>query len=193
MTVANTGDRPIQVGSHYHFAETNAALQFDRDKARGHRLDIAAGTAVRFEPGQTREVSLVPVRRQARGLRLPPAGDGQDLDPRPLEVQMFDFIKKRVLKEHMKLVAQNYKALAYVSAFLPAELSKRYSQVVADVQRAWEPGTKLNDQQFTALYDINRQLRRAYDLSPARLAGMKSFDEEFKPLLGWEGYYSQHL
>jgi urease subunit beta len=60
ITVANTGDRPIQVGSHYHFAETNGALQFDRAAARGHRLDIAAGTAVRFEPGQTREVSLVP-------------------------------------------------------------------------------------------------------------------------------------
>ena len=61
LTVANTGDRPIQVGSHYHFAETNNALQFDRAKARGHRLDIAAGTAVRFEPGQTRDVSLVPI------------------------------------------------------------------------------------------------------------------------------------
>lgn len=60
LTVANTGDRPIQVGSHYHFAETNAALDFDRAAARGHRLDIAAGTAVRFEPGQTREVTLVP-------------------------------------------------------------------------------------------------------------------------------------
>ena len=60
LTVANTGDRPIQVGSHYHFAETNAALSFDRVKARGHRLDIAAGTAVRFEPGQTRDVQLVP-------------------------------------------------------------------------------------------------------------------------------------
>ena len=59
ITVANTGDRPIQVGSHYHFAETNPALQFDRAKARGHRLDIAAGTAVRFEPGQTRDVQLV--------------------------------------------------------------------------------------------------------------------------------------
>ena len=59
LEVANTGDRPIQVGSHYHFAETNAALRFDRDKARGCRLDIAAGTAVRFEPGQTREVKLV--------------------------------------------------------------------------------------------------------------------------------------
>lgn len=60
LMVANTGDRPIQVGSHYHFAETNAALAFDRDAARGMRLDIPAGTAVRFEPGQTREVRLVP-------------------------------------------------------------------------------------------------------------------------------------
>ena len=58
-TVANTGDRPIQVGSHYHFFETNPALKFDRKKARGMRLDIPAGTAVRFEPGQTREVTLV--------------------------------------------------------------------------------------------------------------------------------------
>lgn len=60
LKVANTGDRPIQVGSHYHFFETNPALEFERDKARGMRLDIASGTAVRFEPGQTREVTLVP-------------------------------------------------------------------------------------------------------------------------------------
>ena len=60
LMVANTGDRPVQVGSHYHFAETNTALDFDRDAAMGKRLDIAAGTAVRFEPGQQREVSLVP-------------------------------------------------------------------------------------------------------------------------------------
>jgi urease subunit beta len=60
LTVANTGDRPVQVGSHYHFAETNPALSFDREAARGMRLDIAAGTAVRFEPGQSREVQLVP-------------------------------------------------------------------------------------------------------------------------------------
>lgn len=59
IVVANTGDRPIQVGSHYHFYETNDALAFERDKARGFRLDIAAGTAVRFEPGQTRTVQLV--------------------------------------------------------------------------------------------------------------------------------------
>ena len=59
VSVANSGDRPVQVGSHYHFAETNAALIFDRVRARGFRLNIAAGTAVRFEPGQTRDVSLV--------------------------------------------------------------------------------------------------------------------------------------
>ncbi|MEO1291508.1 MAG: urease subunit beta [Pseudomonadota bacterium] len=62
LTVANTGDRPVQVGSHYHFYETNAALAFDREQARGMRLDIAAGTAVRFEPGQEREVTLVAYR-----------------------------------------------------------------------------------------------------------------------------------
>ena len=61
LDVANGGDRPIQVGSHYHFAETNEALVFDRDAARGMRLDIAAGTAVRFEPGQTRDVQLIPI------------------------------------------------------------------------------------------------------------------------------------
>jgi urease subunit beta len=60
VTVANRGDRPIQVGSHYHFHETNPALSFDRERCRGMRLDIAAGTAIRFEPGQTREVRLVP-------------------------------------------------------------------------------------------------------------------------------------
>src|ERR1700730_15722783 len=67
LTVANTGDRPIQAGSHSHFAETNAALSFDRGVAKGQRLDIAAGTAVRFEPGQTREVTLVPYRGGCAG------------------------------------------------------------------------------------------------------------------------------
>ena len=62
VTVANTGDRPIQVGSHYHFAETNHGLSFDRAAAMGQRLDIPAGTAIRFEPGQTRDVDLVPLR-----------------------------------------------------------------------------------------------------------------------------------
>src|SRR6201997_3854711 len=71
LVVANTGDRPIQVGSHYHFAETNPALSFDRAAARGMRLDIPAGTAVRFEPGQTREIALVPYRgrRVVQGFR----------------------------------------------------------------------------------------------------------------------------
>jgi urease subunit beta len=62
LDVSNTGDRPVQVGSHYHFAETNTGLSFDREKAKGMRLDIPAGTAVRFEPGQTRSVTLVPYR-----------------------------------------------------------------------------------------------------------------------------------
>lgn len=66
LLVANTGDRPVQVGSHYHFAETNAALRFDRVTARGMRLDIAAGTAVRFEPGQDREVTLIPISGDRR-------------------------------------------------------------------------------------------------------------------------------
>ena len=66
LTVANTGDRPIQVGSHYHFYETNAALAFDREQARGCRLDIPAGTATRFEPGQTREVRLIPYAGERR-------------------------------------------------------------------------------------------------------------------------------
>lgn len=77
LTVSNTGDRPVQVGSHYHFAETNGALDFDRDAAKGMRLDIAAGTAVRFEPGQTREVTLVAYRggRRVFGFNQAVMGD----------------------------------------------------------------------------------------------------------------------
>ncbi len=77
LIVANTGDRPIQVGSHYHFAETNPGLAFDRTAARGHRLDIVAGTAVRFEPGQSREVTLVPLagKRVVQGFRGDVMGD----------------------------------------------------------------------------------------------------------------------
>jgi urease subunit beta len=71
LRVANSGDRPVQVGSHYHFFETNEGLRFDRDKARGMRLDIAAGTAVRFEPGQERDVTLVPLsgKREVYGFQ----------------------------------------------------------------------------------------------------------------------------
>jgi urease subunit beta len=78
ITVTNTGDRPVQVGSHFHFAQSNPALSFDRDAARGMRLNIPAGTAVRFEPGMVREVSLVPLagRRLVPGLRLEGQLDG---------------------------------------------------------------------------------------------------------------------
>lgn len=71
IEVSNTGDRPVQVGSHYHFFETNNGLAFDRDKARGMRLDIPAGTAVRFEPGQTRSVTLIPLsgKREVYGFQ----------------------------------------------------------------------------------------------------------------------------
>jgi urease subunit beta len=71
IDVSNTGDRPVQVGSHYHFAETNAGLNFDREAAYGRRLDIPAGTAVRFEPGQTRSVTLIPLagKREVYGFR----------------------------------------------------------------------------------------------------------------------------
>jgi urease subunit beta len=71
LTVANSGDRPIQVGSHYHFFETNEGLKFDREQARGMRLDIAAGTAMRFEPGQERDVTLVPLggKREVYGFQ----------------------------------------------------------------------------------------------------------------------------
>lgn len=77
LHVSNTGDRPIQVGSHYHFAESNPGLSFDRDKARGYRLDIAAGTAVRFEPGQSRDVNLVRYggKRRVVGFRQAIMGD----------------------------------------------------------------------------------------------------------------------
>lgn len=77
LMVANTGDRPVQVGSHYHFAEANPALDFDRTAARGQRLDIPAGTAVRFEPGQRREVSLVPLggARRVYGFNAQVMGD----------------------------------------------------------------------------------------------------------------------
>ena len=76
LMVANTGDRPIQVGSHYHFAETNPGLEFDRDAAYGLRLDIASGTAVRFEPGQRREVQLIPISgaRNIYGFNQPVMG-----------------------------------------------------------------------------------------------------------------------
>ncbi len=93
LTVANTGDRPIQVGSHYHFAETNPSLLFDRTAARGRRLDIAAGTAIRFEPGQSREVTLIPYRgaRVVHGFRGDVMGDARLMArlPRAAYADMF--------------------------------------------------------------------------------------------------------
>ena len=86
LEVANTGDRPIQVGSHYHFAEANPALVFERSKARGLRLDVAAGTAIRFEPGQTRDVTLIPFvgKRHIYGFR------GDVMGPLDTEAQQGD-------------------------------------------------------------------------------------------------------
>ncbi len=83
LPVANSGDRPVQVGSHYHFAETNPALLFDRAAARGQRLDIAAGTAIRFEPGQTRTVRLIPYAgsRIVIGFRGDVDGALRDMNP----------------------------------------------------------------------------------------------------------------
>ena len=87
FTVANTGDRPIQVGSHYHFFESNPALSFDRARARGLRLDIPAGTAVRFEPGQSRDVNLVPFRGKREVYAFDVSVPGGGLDRRPGSVQ----------------------------------------------------------------------------------------------------------
>ena len=92
LTVANTGDRPVQVGSHYHFAETNSALDFDRKKALGTRLDIPSGTAVRFEPGQTREVTLVPFGGKREGLWLQSRRHGENLMSDWIQTLIFGFI-----------------------------------------------------------------------------------------------------
>ena len=106
---------------------------------------------------------------------------------------MFSFLRKRVLKEHMKLVTQNHRALAYLSVFLPAVLNRQYSAFLEEVGAAWRPGEKLSDDALRLSLEMNADLRRAYDASPARSAGMKSFDEQFKPLLGWQDYYAQNL
>jgi hypothetical protein len=106
---------------------------------------------------------------------------------------MLGFLQRRVLKEHMKLVAQNYSALAYLSAFLPPDVTRTYNEVIGDMNISWRPGTKLSDEQFMTLYSMNTHLRRAFDASPAHMFGMKKFDEQFKPLLGWNEYYSRYL
>ena len=111
LSVANTGDRPIQVGSHYHFYETNPALEFDRGQARGHRLDIPAGTAVRFEPGQTREVQLVPFagERRVYGFRGEVMGP---LEGKQKAVKVKKLVKKAVKKAGKKAVKKAGKKAA---------------------------------------------------------------------------------
>jgi hypothetical protein len=84
-------------------------------------------------------------------------------------------------------------ALAYLEAFLPAVVNQQYSAFLEDVDSAWQPGEKLSEDVLGLLLEMNACLRRAYDASPARSVGMKSFDDEFKPFLGWEDYYSQNL
>ena len=106
---------------------------------------------------------------------------------------MFSFMRKRILKEHMKIMTQNYKALTYLTAFLPPDVSKEYSEFIQDVHSTWRPGERLDDTTLRLLLAINKDLRRAYVASPARAFGMKSFDEEFKPVLGWNEHYSQYL
>jgi hypothetical protein len=109
------------------------------------------------------------------------------------EAAMFSFLKKRILKEHMKLVAQNYSALQYLNAFLPPAASQHFGDYLQEVNSAWNPGERLSDDVLRRLLSINKDLRRAYDASPARAFGMKAFDDEFRPLMGWDDYYSQHL
>ena len=106
---------------------------------------------------------------------------------------MFAFLQKRVLKEHMKLVAQSYSALAYLNAFLPPATGRQYADYIQDVNTTWKPGEKLSDDALRRLLAINKDLRRAYDASPAKAFGMKAFDKQFEPMLGWDDYYSQHL
>jgi len=105
---------------------------------------------------------------------------------------MFGFIERRVLKEHMKLVAQNYSALSYLSAFLPPHVGQRYSEIIAcsrqlgarhQAERSAIHGTVGNQQAAP----------QSYDASPARSFGMKHFDKQFQPILGWNEYYSQYL
>jgi hypothetical protein len=103
---------------------------------------------------------------------------------------MFVFLQTRVLKEHMKLVAQSYSALAYLKAFLPPAASQQYESFLQEVSSTWHPGEKLGDDALRALLKINKDLRRAYDASPAKAFGMKAFDKQFVPLLGWDDYYS---
>ena len=122
LSVANTGDRPIQVGSHYHFAETNAALDFDRAAARGRRLDIPAGTAVRFEPGQTREVRLDPLRRSPPRLRLQRQGHGRPRMTAEHPPRLLPLRRRRLRRDRRHLVPDHLQLLALPAARLGPRL-----------------------------------------------------------------------
>ena len=106
---------------------------------------------------------------------------------------MLGFLKRRVLKEHIMIVTQNAKAVTYVGGFIEPDEETRFLKTLSEIRAAWKPGEKLSDAQFNQMWEMNKSLRRAYDFSPAGNAGLKSFDEEFKPLLGWDEYCSQYL
>lgn len=139
LEVANTGDRPVQVGSHYHFAETNPALEFDRAAAHGQRLDIAAGTAVRFEPGQKREVTLIPIG----GARKVFGFNGKVMGPLALATALF-------LGTLGAAPAQAQTAAECISPqtqqLMNACAYRDYEQADAALNAAWKPAKEFADQ-----------------------------------------------
>ena len=135
LVVANTGDRPVQVGSHYHFAETNSALDFDRDAAHGMRLDIAAGTAVRFEPGQLREVQLIPIR----GARRVFGFNGKVMGPLALLLALM-----LPLKAEAQTAADCVNPTTQMQSNACA--SYRYQQADAALNAAWGPARSFAEQ-----------------------------------------------
>lgn len=138
LIVANTGDRPVQVGSHYHFAETNPALDFDRGAAHGCRLDIAAGTAVRFEPGQRREVQLIPIG----GARKVFGFNGKVMGPLVLAAGV-------LLVSLLAPVAQAQTAADCIAPqqqqLMNACAFKEYEEVDAALNAAWKPAKSFAD------------------------------------------------
>ncbi|MEQ1712435.1 MAG: hypothetical protein ABL908_13675 [Hyphomicrobium sp.] len=106
---------------------------------------------------------------------------------------MFGFLRRRLLKEHMKLFAQSQKALAYCRAFMTAEQADNVEMALAGVEGRWQPGQRMGANDVEMLLSANKVLRRAYDASPARVFGLKSFDDQFVPLLGWDEYFTRYL
>lgn len=106
---------------------------------------------------------------------------------------MFGFFIKRALKENMKIVAQNYSALQYCKNFMAEIDAHHMNKILIDVNRDWKPGTKLTHDQLEQMFKMNWDLRGIYDASLARIFDRKAFDEEFKPLLGWDEYFSRYL